>query len=56
MLANTYVMLNDLRSAISIYKQCIDIDTDNDEIKLIYVEIVNEYIKIKTAYEMNNAK
>ena len=47
LLGNTYVMLQDLRSAISCYKQAIDIETDNDEIKLIYIEIVQEFVNNK---------
>ena len=40
-------MLKDLRSAISVYKQAIDIDFNNDETKLVYIEIVQEFIKNK---------
>ena len=47
-------MLNDLRSAVSVYKQAVDIDTENDEIKLIYIEIIQEYIKNMTAEEDTN--
>lgn len=46
-LGNTYVMQKDLRSAISCYKQAIDIDNENDELKLIYIEIIQEFIKIR---------
>ena len=53
LLGNTYVMLKDLRSAISVYKQAIDIDSNNDETKLVYIEIVQEFIKNKQDEENN---
>ena len=42
-------MSKDLRSAISAYKQAIDIEPDNDELKLIYIEIIQEYINNREA-------
>ena len=56
LLGNTYVMLKDLHSAINIYKQAVDIDSDNDEIKLVYIEIIQEYIKNRDNGEADNAE
>ena len=55
LLGNTYVMLKNLRSAIASYKQAVDIDTDNDEIKLIYIEVIQEYIKNRDTLENGEA-
>ncbi|MCD7780264.1 MAG: tetratricopeptide repeat protein, partial [Candidatus Gastranaerophilales bacterium] len=52
---NTYVMLKDLRSAIASYKQAIDIDYENDELKLIYIEIVQEFIISREEKDNENA-
>ena len=53
LLGNTFVMMKDLRSAISAYKQAVDIDSENDELKLIYIEIIQEYIKNRLEQDAN---
>ena len=55
LLGNIYVMQHDLRSAVSCYKQAVDILPENDEIKLIYLEIVQEYINKKNEEAANAA-
>jgi len=54
LMGNTYVMKNDLESALVSYKKAVDLDSENDETKLVYLEIADEYIAKKFKKEENS--
>ena len=49
-IANAYMLLKDTHNAIKYYRKALREAPDNNEVRLIYVETMNEYIirKIKT--------
>jgi tetratricopeptide (TPR) repeat protein len=48
-IGNTYFMLNDLENAIYTYRSALHLDECSVENKLVYIEIVQEYINRKEA-------
>ena len=54
LLGNSYVMKNELELATISYKSAIDNDSENDELKLIYLEIIKELINNKFNRGSNN--
>ena len=48
-IGNTYYMLGELEKAINTFIKALKADADNHENKLVYLEIVQEYIKRKSA-------
>ena len=47
LIGNTHAILDNLDLAIINYRKAIELDTECDELKLIYYEIVDEYINRK---------
>lgn len=48
-IGNTYYMLGDLEQAIYTYRKALKADNQSQENKLVYLEIIQEYIKRKSA-------
>jgi len=48
-IANTYMMLGNLEKAIEYYRKAINLSPQNNEIKLIYLELMDDFIRHKKA-------
>ena len=51
-IANAYVMLNNYDKAVKYYKKAMKQAPRDNEIKLIYIETINQYIKDKKNKEL----
>ena len=47
LLGNAHYLNNEIEKAIGSYKAAIDIQPENDEFKLVYYQIMDEYIDTK---------
>ena len=45
--ANAYYMQNNLEKALVSYRDAIKMAPDNDEYKLVYIQVLDEYIDKK---------
>ena len=48
LLGNAHYLDGDIQKAIASYRSSIDIEPENDEHRLVYIQVLDEYIKQKT--------
>ena len=54
LLGNAHYLQSDIEKAISSYRAAIKIEPDNDEHKLVYYQVMDEYIDKKRRGELEN--
>ena len=55
-IGNTYFMMDNLEKAILTYRKAINIDSKNQENKLVYLDMIQEYITRKETKENSKTK
>ena len=45
LLGNTHYLDNDIEQAISSYRASIELAPDNDEYRLVYSQVIEDYVK-----------
>ena len=47
LLGNAHYLKGEIEQSIGAYKSAMNIEPENDEYKLIYMQVVNEYVDMK---------
>ena len=55
LLGNAHYLDNDIEQAIASYRASINIEPENDEYRLIYTQVLDEYIDDKRKGELEQA-
>ena len=55
LIANTYYMNNEIERSIYSYKAAVGLSPENDEFKLVYIQVVEDFIEESRKDEVVNA-